>query len=162
MCKFYKQQYDVNYISVQPNNLYGPNDNFSENSGHVIPSLIKKIHSAKINKKPYCEILGTGKPKREFVYVDDLAEAILVVAEKYDKIDPINIGSGEEVTIKQLALLIRRIINYNGRIVFNSDFPDGVPRKFLDSSKIYRLGWRPKTKLMDGISFVYKWFLENE
>ena len=162
MCKFYKQQYDVNYISVQPNNLYGPNDNFSENSGHVIPSLIKKILSAKINKKPYCEILGTGKPKREFVYVDDLAEAILVVAEKYDKIDPINIGSGEEVTIKQLALLIRRIINYDGRIVFNSDFPDGVPKKFLDSSNIHRLGWKPKTKLMDGISFVYKWFLKNK
>ncbi len=162
MCKFYKSQYDVNYISVQPNNLYGPNDNFSENSGHVIPSLIKKIHYAKVNQLPNCELLGTGKPKREFVYVDDLAEALILVAQKYNKIDPINIGSGEEKTIKQLAMIIKKIINYKGNITFNSKYPDGVPRKYLDSSKIYKLGWKPKTKLIEGINTVYNWFLKNE
>ena len=163
MIEAFNKQYKKSFICLMPCNLFGPNDNYDTNNSHFLPALIKKIYLASKRKKnKVVKLWGTGKPKREFVYVDDLAEAILVVAEKYDKIDPINIGSGEEVTIKQLALLIRRIINYNGRIVFNSDFPDGVPRKFLDSSRIHRLGWKPKTKLMDGISFVYKWFLENE
>ncbi len=162
MCRSFSQQYGLNYLSVQPNNLYGPKDNFSVKSGHVIPALIKKMYDAKVSNKKKCEIWGSGKPKREFLFVDDLAEALFFILEKYKKIEPINIGSGFEITIHDLALLIKDIIGYNGELIFNEKYPDGVYRKFLDSSKIKNLGWKPKVSIEEGLKLTVEWFLKNK
>ena len=162
MCRSFSEQYGLNYLSVQPNNLYGPKDNFSAQSGHVIPALIKKMYDAKVNNKKKCEIWGSGKPKREFLFVDDLAEALFLILEKYKKIDPINIGSGFEITIHDLALLIKDIIGYKGELIFNQKYPDGVYRKFLDSSKIKNLGWKPKVSIEEGLKLTFEWFLKNK
>ncbi len=162
MCRFFSQQYGLNYLTVQPNNLYGPNDNFSTKSGHVISALIKKMYDAKINNKKTCEIWGSGKPKREFLFVDDLAEALFFILEKYKQLEPINIGSGSEISMKDLAIKIKKIIGFNGELTFNKRYPDGVKRKFLDSSKIKKLGWKPKTSLDKGLKLTVDWFIKNK
>ncbi len=162
MCRFFSEQYGLNYLSVQPNNLYGPNDNFSAKSGHVIPALIKKMYDAKIKNKKTCEIWGSGKPKREFLFVDDLAEALFFILEKYNQLEPINIGSGSEISMKDLAIKIKKIIGFNGELTFNKKYPDGVKRKFLDSSKIKKLGWKPKTSLDKGLKLTVDWFIKNK
>ena len=161
MCNAFNEQYGVNYTSVQPNNLYGPNDNFSDDSAHVISSLIRKIHHAKVNKFPSFKVWGSGNPKREFLYVDDLVDALLNITENYKCPEPINVGSGEEITIRKLSELIKKIVNYKGKLIFNKEYPDGVMRKFLDSSKIISMGWKPKVFLEKGLKKTYRWFLNN-
>jgi GDP-L-fucose synthase len=162
MCRFFSEQYGLNYLSVQPNNLYGPNDNFSSKSGHVIPALIKKMYDAKVKNKKTCEIWGSGKPKREFLFVDDLAEALFFILEKYKQLEPINVGSGSEISMKDLAIKIKKIIGFDGELTFNKKYPDGVKRKFLDSSKIKKLGWKPKTSLDKGLKLTVDWFIKNK
>lgn len=162
MCRSFSLQYGLNYLSVQPNNLYGPKDNFSTKAGHVIPALIKKMYDAKEMKKKTCEIWGSGNPKREFLYVDDLADALFFILKKYKDNEPINIGSGFEITIKELAFLIREIIGFKGELFFNKNYPDGVYRKFLDSTKIKNLGWKPKVSIEEGLKLTVNWFLKNK
>ena len=168
LCESYYQQYGDNYISVMPNNLYGPNDNFNLKTSHVLPALIRKFHEAKINKIESVEVWGSGKPKREFLHVDDLADACLFLLNNMDanqlyrqNISHINIGSGEEVSINELALIIKDIVSYQGDIQFNSDYPDGMPRKLLDVSRITSMGWKSSIDLDTGIKTVYKWYLNN-
>jgi len=161
MCQYFNQQYGTNYISVMPTNLYGPNDNFDLESSHVLPALIRKFHEAKVNNKPYVEVWGTGSPRREFLYVDDLADACVFLMEEYNGNDVINIGTGEDITIRELAELIKRIVGYNGEIKFDTSKPDGTPRKLLDVSKLRKLGWRHKVSLEEGIYRTYKWYVEE-
>ena len=161
MCKFYREQYKSNFISVQPNNLYGFKDNFSNETSHVIPGLINRIHKAKKKGLEKVIIWGSGNPLREFVFIEDLADALVFITKKYDDYEPINIGSGEEVSIYELAHLIAKIIKFEGKLVFDKNFPDGVPRKFLDNSKLKKLGWYPKVKLKEGIKMTYNWYLKN-
>ena len=156
MCDAYRHQYGSNFISVMPTNLYGPNDHYDLASSHVLPALLKKIHEAKEHRFQEVEIWGTGNPLREFLHVDDLAKACLVVMERYSQPGPINIGSGEEVSIHQLAQMIADEIGFTGVFRFNTAKPDGTFRKLLDSSKIYSLGWRPAIRLRDGIRDLYK------
>ena len=157
----YREQFGFNWISTMPTNLYGPNDNFDFKSSHVIPGFIAKFHRAKIENAQTVELWGTGNPLREFLHVDDLAQAIKFVAENYNDYEFINIGSGEEVTIKQLADLVKKTVNYQGEIIWNSSYPDGTPRKFLDSSKISNLGWKPKISLEEGLKSTYAWYLAS-
>ncbi|BCS80358.1 GDP-L-fucose synthase [Anaerocellum diazotrophicum] len=161
LCQYYKRQYGANFISCMPTNLYGPNDNFDLNSSHVIPALIRKFHEAKIQGKPYVEVWGTGKPLREFLHVDDLADACLFLMKNYDDELWINVGSGEEVSIAELANMIKEILGYKGEIVFNPDMPDGTPRKLLDISRLKSLGWERKISLYDGLRSTYEWYVEN-
>ena len=161
MIEALKKQYNRNYVSLMPTNLYGPNDNFDLKTSHVLPSLIRKFHEAKVNNTDYVELWGTGKPFREFLHVDDLADAIIFCLGKKFKYDLYNIGYGEEISIYNLAELIKSIIGYDGEIRFNADMPDGTPRKLIDSSRINELGWKPKIKLEDGIRKTYKWYLDN-
>ena len=154
-------QFGHEVINLMPTNLYGPRDNFSDLNSHVIPGLIQRIHNAKIEKNKNVEIWGSGKPLREFLYVNDLADAIKFIINNNVKDELINIGSGEEITIKDLANLICEVIGYNGSLLFDSSMPDGNPRKLLDSSKINSLGWKAKTKLKNGLEKTYKWYLEN-
>ena len=169
LCENYFRQYSDNFISVMPNNLYGPNDNFDPNTSHVIPALIQKFHNAKINSFESVQIWGSGKPLREFLHVDDLSEAVLYLMqnlsarELYEMdISHVNIGSGEEISIKDLALLIKRITNFKGKIYFDTTKPDGMPRKLLDSSFIHKLGWSSKISLTEGLKKLYTWFLLNK
>jgi len=161
LCQFYKRQYGANFISCMPTNLYGPNDNFDLNTSHVIPALIRKFHEAKIQGKPYVEVWGTGRPLREFLHVDDLADACLFLMQNYDDEIWINVGSGEEVSIEELAKMIKEIVGYKGRIVFNPDMPDGTPRKLLDISRLKSLGWSPKMSLIEGLKSTYEWYVNN-
>ena len=161
MCKFYREQYNSNFISVQPNNLYGFKDNFSNNTSHVIPALINRIHNAKKKGEDKVIVWGTGNPQREFVFIEDLADALVFITKEYNDSTPINIGSGEEITIFELAHLITKVIEFRGKLVFDESFPDGVPRKLLDNSKLKKLGWIPKTRLNEGIKMTYSWYLEN-
>ena len=156
-----KQQFGMNITNLMPTNLYGPNDNFSETESHVIPGLIRRMHNSKINNDDGFKIWGTGEPKREFLYAEDLAEAINFVISNEISEELLNVGSNEEVTIKQLAEIIRDIMQYEGSLTFDKDKPDGNPRKLLDSTKIFELGWKPKIKLEEGIEKTYKWFLKN-
>jgi GDP-L-fucose synthase len=158
LCKHYNQQYGTNFISVMPTNLYGPNDNFDLQTSHVMPALIRKFHEAKLNKQSEVIVWGTGSPKREFMYVDDMADACVYLMENYNYSDIgefVNIGVGEDLTIKELAELIKDILGYSGRIVYDSSKPDGTPQKLLDVSKLSRLGWKHKIGLRKGISLVY-------
>jgi GDP-L-fucose synthase len=166
MCENYYLQYGCNFFSVMPTNLYGPNDNFDLETSHVLPALLRKIHEAKKNKKEYVEIWGSGKPKREFLYVDDLADAIFYLMDKvnaknlYSKgISHINIGTGEDLSISELAHIIKNIIGFNGDIVYDTSKPDGTPRKLLDVSRLHKLGWKHKTSLEEGIRKTYEWYL---
>ena len=161
MCRAFSEQYGVNYTSVQPNNLYGPCDNFTDDSAHVISSLFRKLYIAKNEKKKNCRIWGTGKPRREFLYVDDLVEALIIISERYDSIEPINVGSGEEINIKDLASLIKKIVKFKGNLIFDKSYPDGVMRKLLNSEKITKLGWSAKVKLIDGLKKTYSWYKRN-
>ncbi len=156
-----KLQYSHNILNLMPTNLYGPNDNFSENDSHVIPGLIHRMHQAKANKDTKFKIWGSGKPLREFLYVDDLANAIEFLILENVKEDLLNIGSGKEISIKDLAIEISKIIDYKGEIEFDNSKPDGNPRKLLDSSKINKIGWSHKVSLEDGLRKTYSWYLDN-
>ncbi len=161
MCEKYNLQHGCNFVSIMPTNLYGPGDNFHPENSHVIPGLLNRFHKAKLEETPEVEIWGSGNCKREFLHVDDLAEGIFTVLEKYTDSTPINIGSGEEFTIKDLAYLIKKVTNYQGELTFDSDKPEGTPRKILDSSKINALGWKPKHSLEEGLKDAYAWAIEN-
>jgi len=155
MCQSFNQQYGTNYISVMPTNLYGPNDNYDLNNSHVLPALIRKFHEAKLEGKDKVEIWGTGTPKREFLYVDDLADACHHLMLNYDGSEIVNIGTGQDVTIAELAIGIKNIVGFEGDIYFNTDMPDGTPRKLLDVSKLKDIGWEYKTSLRKGIEKTY-------
>lgn len=161
MCQYFKKQYGDNFISCMPTNLYGPNDNFDLQNSHVLPALIRKFHEAKVENKPYVEVWGTGTPRREFLYVDDMADACVFLMENYDGEETVNIGTGEDVTIKELAEIIKEVVGYEGELNFDTSKPDGTPRKLLDVSKLNKLGWKYKIELRDGIEKSYKWYLEN-
>ena len=155
-------QYNHKILNLMPTNLYGPNDNFSDNESHVIPGLIHRMHKAKVNNENKFEIWGTGSPLREFLYVDDLADSIEFLMKNETDFDLLNIGSGEEISIAELANLIQKVIGFEGEIVFDKNKPDGNPRKLLDSSKINSLGWESKTTLHDGLKTTYDWYLKNK
>lgn len=161
MTEFFNKQYGTNYISVMPTNLYGPNDNFDLKTSHVLPALIRKIHEAKENNSEYVEIWGTGKPMREFLHVDDLADAVVYLMNNYNENKPINIGTGKDITIKELAELIKDVVGYQGELKFDTSKPDGTPRKLLDVSRLYNAGWKHKISLREGIENTYEWFKEN-
>ena len=154
-------QFNSKIVNLMPTNLYGPNDNFSENESHVIPGLISRMHKAKLSQEPVFNIWGTGKPKREFLYVDDLAEAINFVIENDVNTKLLNVGSNEEVTIKELSIIIKEALNFEGSLEFDETKPDGNPRKLLDSTKIFELGWKPLVNLTQGIERTYSWFKDN-
>ncbi|CAN5619833.1 GDP-L-fucose synthase [soil metagenome] len=158
MCEAYRSQYGCNFISVMPTNLYGPNDNYDLKNSHVLPALIRKFHEAKVENKPTVEIWGSGTPRREFLHVDDLAEAILFLMHHYNEPEFVNIGTGEDVTIKELAKLVKNITGFQGALIFDSSKPDGTPRKLMDVSKLNSLGWRHKIGLEEGIKKVYEVF----
>ena len=161
MCQAYRKQYGFNAISLMPTNLYGPGDNFDLENSHVLPALIRKFHEAKVNKKSEVVVWGTGTPKREFLYVDDLAEAALFLMKNYNEGEIINVGAGEDISIKELAELVREVTDFKGDIVFDTSKPDGTPQKLLDISKIKKLGWTPKMSLREGIKSTYDWFKES-
>jgi GDP-L-fucose synthase len=161
MCNMYRKQYGCNFISVMPTNLYGENDSFHLTNSHVLPALIRKFHEAKVNNSPYVEFWGTGTPRREFLFVDDLAEALVFLMNNYDKAEHINIGTGEDISIKELVHMMKDTIGYEGEIMWNTKYPDGTMLKRLDVSKIHALGWHHKTSLEEGIKYTYKWFIEN-
>lgn len=161
MGQAYTKQYGFNIISLMPTNLYGPNDNFDLETSHVLPALIRKFHEAKINKKPSVTLWGTGAPKREFLFVDDLADAAVFLLEKYDNTEIINVGSGIDISILELANHIKQITNYSGEIILDETKPDGTPRKLLDVTKIASLGWKHKYSLEEGINITYEWFKDN-
>ena len=161
MCKFFKRQYGDNFISCMPTNLYGPNDNFDLKSSHVLPALIRKFHEAKVNGSDTVEVWGTGTPLREFIYVDDMADACVFLMENYDGEQHVNIGTGEEVSIRQLAETVKEVVGFEGELVFNTDMPDGTPRKLTTVDKLHGLGWKHKVSLNEGIRLAYEWFLEN-
>lgn len=162
MCQSYNRQYGTNFISVMPTNLYGPNDNFDLQTSHVLPALIRKFHEAKVEDVPQVTIWGTGKPYREFLHVDDLADACLFLMDTYDGSEITNIGVGEDLTIAELAYIVRDITGYSGEIIFDTSKPDGTPRKLLDVSKLFNLGWTPRIGLVDGIRSTYEWFVHNK
>lgn len=161
MCQSYNQQYGTNFISVMPTNLYGMNDNFDLEHAHVLPSLMRKFHEAKINNLPQVEVWGTGSPMREFLYVDDLASAVVYLMQNYDGSEIVNIGTGEDCTIKELAEMIKEVVGYEGEIFWNTEKPDGTPRKLLDVSRLKSLGWGYKTNLKDGLAKTYQWYVHN-
>lgn len=162
LCQSYNRQYKTNYISVMPTNLYGQNDNFDLENSHVLPALIRKFHDAKIKRSPTVTIWGTGKPRREFLYVDDLADACVFLMNNYNDNEIINIGSGTDISISEVAILIKEVVKYEGKIIYDNSKPDGTPQKLLDVSKINKLGWKAKIKLADGIKMTYEWYCGNE
>lgn len=161
MCKFFKRQYGDNFISCMPTNLYGPNDNFDLKNSHVLPALIRKFHEAKVNNSDVVEVWGTGTPLREFLYVDDMADACVFLMENYDGEQHVNIGTGEEVSIRELAETVKEVVGFEGELVFNTEMPDGTPRKLTTVDKLHGLGWKHKVSLNEGIKLAYDWFLEN-
>lgn len=161
MCESYNRQYGTKYISVMPTNLYGPNDNFDLHTSHVLPALIRKFHEAKESGAPYVEIWGTGTPKREFLYSDDLADACVFLMNNYEGNEMVNIGVGEDISIKDLALKVKEVVGFNGELKFDTSKPDGTPRKLVDVSKLHSLGWKANTSLEDGLKNAYSWFLDN-
>lgn len=155
MCQDFNRQYGTNFISVMPTNLYGPNDNYDLNNSHVLPAMIRKFHEAKLDGKESVEIWGTGSPMREFLYVDDLADACIHLMLNYNGSDIVNIGTGKDITIKDLAYTVKDVVGYDGNIHFNTDMPDGTPRKLLDVSRLKELGWEYKISLKEGIKKAY-------
>ena len=155
MCQSFNKQYGDNFISVMPTNLYGPNDNYDLNNSHVLPAMIRKFHEAKVEEKDIVEIWGTGTPMREFLYVDDLADACVYLMNNYNSSEIVNIGTGEDLTIKDLAYLVKEVVGFNGDIYFNTDKPDGTPKKLSDVSKLKEIGWSYKTSLKEGIQKTY-------
>jgi len=160
-CQSYNRQYDTNYISVMPTNLYGPNDNFDLETSHALAALIRKFHEARLKSDPSVTLWGTGSPRREFLHVDDLADACVFLMNHYDDSEIINIGYGEDISIAELALLIKDIVGYAGHIEYDTDKPDGTPLKLLDSGKLRGLGWKPSLSLEEGIKKTYEWYCEN-
>ena len=161
MCQAYRLQYNCDFISAMPTNLYGPGDNFDLETSHVLPALIRKFHEAKESNAPSVTMWGTGTPKREFCHVDDCATACLFLMNEYSNTEIVNIGVGEDVSIKELGELIKNIVGYQGEIVYDTSKPDGTPRKLVDVSRINALGWTAKTSLQQGIASTYKWYLQN-
>ncbi|MCG8305838.1 MAG: GDP-L-fucose synthase [Cytophagales bacterium] len=162
MCDAYRDQYGCDFISVMPTNLYGPNDNYDLKNSHVLPALIRKFHEAKLDKAPTVEIWGTGSPKREFMHVDDLAAACYFLMQNYSEPGLVNIGVGKDVSIKELALLIKKIVGFEGELTFDTSKPDGTPRKLMDVSKLEQLGFKYSIELEDGIRSVYEVYLEKQ
>jgi GDP-L-fucose synthase len=160
MCDAYRSQYGCNFISVMPTNLYGPNDNYDLKNSHVLPALVRKFHTAKINGDKSVSIWGTGTPRREFLHADDLADACYFLMQKYDEAGFVNIGTGEDIPIGELAMLIKEIVGYNGSLEYETSKPDGTPRKLLDVSKLHALGWRASIGLREGIEKVYHEFIQ--
>ena len=161
LCQAYHAQHGCRFISAMPTNLYGPGDNFDLYNSHVLPALIRKFHEAKVNGLPEVSVWGSGRPRREFCYVDDCANACVYLMEHYDDPGVINIGVGEDLTIADLAKKVKSTVGYNGDIVFDSTKPDGTPRKLVDVGRIFALGWRPQVSLDDGIAQTYQWYVEN-
>lgn len=164
MCRYYNEQFGTNYISVMPTNLYGPNDNYDPQNSHVLPAFILKFYQAKIQNLPEVTVWGTGSPRREFLHVDDLADAVIFLMQNYDQHDIgeiINIGCGQDISIKDLAGKIRDVVGYTGKVHWDTSKPDGTPRKLLDISKIVKLGWQPKISLDEGLKSVYRDFTQN-
>lgn len=162
MCEFFKRQYGDNFISCMPTNLYGPNDNFDLATSHVMPALIRKFHEAKVKNNDYVEVWGTGKPLREFLHVDDMADASVFLMENYQGAEHVNIGTGKDLSISNLAEIIKCVVGFKGEIIFNKDKPDGAQRKLLDVSKLEKLGWKYKIELVEGVRSMYKWFLTQQ
>lgn len=161
MCRAFRQQYGVDYISAMPTNLYGYNDNFDLESSHVLPALMRKIHDAKENNVPEVTVWGTGSPLREFLFVDDLADALVFLMNEYSGEEHVNVGTGTDVSIKELAQLICKVVGYKGKLVFDTSKPDGTPKKLLDVSKINSLGWKAAVSLEEGIRKTYEWYLQE-
>ena len=162
MCDSYRAQYGCNFISAMPTNMYGPNDNYDLDTSHVLPALIRKIHEAKTNGEPHVTIWGTGKPKREFLHADDLADACFYLMQHYDQPGLVNVGTGEDIEIGELAMLIKEIIGYSGDILHDLNKPDGTPRKLMDVSKLHSFGWKHRINLRDGIRLVYDEYCQTE
>jgi GDP-L-fucose synthase len=161
LCQAYAREYGANFISALPTNLYGPNDNFDLLSSHALPALLRKAHAAKMEGQHELVAWGSGKPRREFLHVDDLAAACVFLLEKYDSPEIINVGSGEDISIRELAELICEVVGFKGELAWDTTKPDGTPRKLLDVSKVHALGWRHQIPLREGIARTYQWFLEN-
>jgi GDP-L-fucose synthase len=161
LCDAYRAQYGCNFISVMPTNLYGPNDNYDLKNSHVLPALIRKFHEAKVNRSPFVEIWGTGSPRREFMHADDLADAIYFLMHRYNEPGFINIGVGKDISIRELAMLIKDIVVYEGELKFDTSKPDGTPRKLLDVSKLHEFGFQAKISLKEGIESVYEAYRIN-
>ena len=161
MCQAYRRQYGFNAISLMPTNLYGPGDNFDLETSHVLPALIRKFHEAKVSGEREVVVWGTGTPRREFLHVDDLADAALFLMERYDSEEIINVGVGEDLSIRELAELVAEVVGYRGEITFDTSKPDGMPRKLLDVSRLFELGWRPRIPLREGIRQTYEWFVQH-
>jgi len=161
LCQAYRKQYGCDFISAMPTNLYGPNDNFDLASSHVLPALIRKFHDAKAEGRTEIPIWGSGSPRREFLHVDDLADACLFLMRRYDAADHVNVGTGEDLTIRELAEMVRDIVHPGATLAFDASKPDGTPKKLLDVSRLHALGWRHRIGLREGIESSYRWFLEN-
>ena len=162
MCKFFKRQYGDNFISCMPTNLYGPHDNYDLEGSHVMPAMIRKFHEAKRKNLKTVELWGTGTPLREFLYVDDMADACVYLLEHYSGEQHVNIGTGNEVSIKELAETVKNVVGFTGEIIWNTKMPDGTPRKLTSVEKIHGLGWTHKVDLLEGVQLAYQWFRENE
>jgi GDP-L-fucose synthase len=162
MAQAYCRQYGFNAISLMPTNLYGPGDNFDLENSHVLPALIRKCHEAKAGGEKSFQIWGTGSPRREFLHVDDLASAAVLLMQKYDRPEIVNVGTGQDVSIRELAEIVRDVVGYEGEILPDSSKPDGTPRKLLDVTRLLSLGWKPTIPLRDGIKQTYEWYLSNE
>ncbi len=162
LCQAYAREYGKNFLSAMPTNLYGPHDNFDLHTSHVLPALIRKIHEAKKSRAPEVLVWGTGTPRREFLHADDLADACVFLLKNYDSSELINIGSGEDTTIRELAELVCEVLGYDGTLAFDPTKPDGTPRKLMDSSRLFALGWKPRIPLREGIAHAHAWFLENQ
>jgi len=161
MCDYYRKQYNCDFVSVMPTNLYGPGDNYHPDNSHVLPAMIRKFHEAKTENCPNVTLWGSGSPLREFMHADDMADATVFAMLNYSKMGHINVGSGEEVSIKHLAEMIKNTVGYQGEIVWDAEKPDGTPRKLMDSSKLFDMGWKPKSTLKDGIPEVYQEFCQS-
>jgi GDP-L-fucose synthase len=161
LCQAYRKQYGRQYISVMPCNLYGPNDNFDLKSSHVLPALIRKFHEAKLERSSEVVVWGTGSPLREFLHVDDLARGVVFCLDHYDEYEHINCGSGSEISIKDLAIIVGEAVGYTGELAFDTSKPDGTPRKLMDSSRMFALGWKPEIGLAEGVRSSYEWFLAH-
>ena len=161
MCQAYKKQYGFNAISLMPTNLYGPGDNFNLENSHVMPALIRKFHDAKEQNKESVEVWGTGTPKREFLHVDDMADATVFLMNNYDGEQFVNVGVGNDVSIRELAEIVKEAVSFEGELRFDASKPDGTPRKLLDVSQLTKIGWRAEVQLNDGVKSTYEWFLEN-
>lgn len=162
MCQAYRRQYGFNAIAAMPTNLYGPGDNFDLQNSHVLPALIWKFHDARVRNASEAVVWGTGAPRREFLHVDDLADACVFLMQRYEGEEPVNVGCGEDVSIRELAQLVRRTVGFSGELRFDTSKPDGTPRKLLDVSRLNALGWTPKVGLRDGLAATYQWFLANQ